>query len=72
MADFYTKVFGWKTEQLDGDMGNYVLAIISSRSYLSSSDGSALSIKHMVEFLLGKHANCLSLIVLITIFATSS
>ena len=26
MADFYTKVFGWKTEQLGEDMGNYVLA----------------------------------------------
>ena len=26
MADFYTKVFGWKTQQLDEDMGNYVLA----------------------------------------------
>jgi predicted enzyme related to lactoylglutathione lyase len=25
MADFYTKVFGWKTEQLGEDMGNYVL-----------------------------------------------
>jgi len=25
-ADFYTKVFGWKTEQLGEDMGNYVLA----------------------------------------------
>ncbi|MDQ5860018.1 MAG: VOC family protein, partial [Thermoproteota archaeon] len=23
---FYTKVFGWKTEQLGEDMGNYVLA----------------------------------------------
>ena len=27
MAEFYTKVFGWKTEQLGEDMGNYVLAI---------------------------------------------
>jgi uncharacterized protein len=27
MADFYTKVFGWKTQQLGEDMGNYVLAI---------------------------------------------
>ncbi|MCI0565482.1 MAG: VOC family protein [Nitrososphaera sp.] len=26
MADFYTKVFGWRTEQLGEDMGNYVLA----------------------------------------------
>jgi uncharacterized protein len=26
IADFYTKVFGWKTEQLGEDMGNYVLA----------------------------------------------
>ena len=26
MADFYSKVFGWKTEQLGEDMGNYVLA----------------------------------------------
>ena len=26
MADFYTKVFDWKTQQLDEDMGNYVLA----------------------------------------------
>jgi predicted enzyme related to lactoylglutathione lyase len=26
MADFYTKVFGWKTEQLGEDMGNYVLS----------------------------------------------
>jgi predicted enzyme related to lactoylglutathione lyase len=26
MADFYTKVFGWKIEQLGEDMGNYVLA----------------------------------------------
>jgi len=26
MADFYTKVFGWKTEQPGEDMGNYVLA----------------------------------------------
>ena len=26
MADFYTKVFGCKTEQLGEDMGNYVLA----------------------------------------------
>jgi predicted enzyme related to lactoylglutathione lyase len=26
MADFYTNVFGWKTELLGEDMGNYVLA----------------------------------------------
>jgi predicted enzyme related to lactoylglutathione lyase len=26
MADFYTRVFGWKTQQLGEDMGNYVLA----------------------------------------------
>jgi predicted enzyme related to lactoylglutathione lyase len=26
MADFYTRVFGWKTQQLAEDMGNYVLA----------------------------------------------
>jgi predicted enzyme related to lactoylglutathione lyase len=26
MADFYTKVFGWKTQQLGEEMGNYVLA----------------------------------------------
>lgn len=26
MADFYTQVFGWKTEKLGEDMGNYVLA----------------------------------------------
>ncbi len=26
MTDFYTKVFGWKTEQLGEDLGNYVLA----------------------------------------------
>jgi predicted enzyme related to lactoylglutathione lyase len=26
MADFYTEVFGWKTNQLGEDMGNYVLA----------------------------------------------
>jgi len=25
MADFYTKVFGWKTQQLGEDMGHYVL-----------------------------------------------
>ena len=26
MADFYTQVFGWKTQQLGEDMGNYVVA----------------------------------------------
>ncbi len=26
MADFYTKVFGWKTQQLGKDMGNYVFS----------------------------------------------
>ena len=26
MADFYTKVFGWKIQQLGEDMGNYVVA----------------------------------------------
>lgn len=26
MAGFYTKAFGWKTEQLGKEMGNYVLA----------------------------------------------
>ena len=26
MADFYTKVFGWKTQMLGSEMGNYVLA----------------------------------------------
>ncbi len=26
MADFYTKVFGWKTEMLGSDMGDYVIA----------------------------------------------
>lgn len=25
MADFYTKVFGWKTEQLGPEMGDYVV-----------------------------------------------
>lgn len=25
MADFYTKVFGWQTQQLGPEMGNYVL-----------------------------------------------
>ena len=27
MAAFYTKAFGWKTEQLGEEMGNYVLAV---------------------------------------------
>jgi predicted enzyme related to lactoylglutathione lyase len=26
MADFYTKAFGWRTQQLGEEMGNYVLA----------------------------------------------
>ncbi len=26
MADFYINVFGWKTQQLGEDMGNYVIA----------------------------------------------
>ncbi len=26
MADFYTKVFGWKTQMLGSEMGDYVLA----------------------------------------------
>ena len=26
MANFYTKVFGWKTEQLGEEMGNYIQA----------------------------------------------
>lgn len=26
MSDFYAKVFGWNTQQLGEDMGNYVLA----------------------------------------------
>jgi predicted enzyme related to lactoylglutathione lyase len=26
MADFYTKTFGWKTQMLGQDMGNYVIA----------------------------------------------
>ena len=26
MANFYTKAFGWKTQQLGEDMGNYILA----------------------------------------------
>ena len=29
MADFYTKVFGWRTQQLGEEMGNYVLATAS-------------------------------------------
>ena len=27
MAEFYTKVFGWKTQQLGPEMGDYVLAM---------------------------------------------
>lgn len=26
MAEFYSKVFGWQTQQLGEDMGNYILA----------------------------------------------
>jgi uncharacterized protein len=26
VSEFYTKVFDWRTQQLDDDMGNYVLA----------------------------------------------
>lgn len=26
MADFYSKTFGWKTQMLGKDMGNYVIA----------------------------------------------
>lgn len=29
MADFYSGVFGWKTEQLGPDMGNYVVVTTS-------------------------------------------
>lgn len=29
MADFYSKAFGWKTQQLGEEMGNYVLATTS-------------------------------------------
>ena len=29
MADFYTKVFGWRTQQLGEEMGNYVIATTS-------------------------------------------
>lgn len=29
MADFYTKAFGWKTEQLGADMGNYIVVTTS-------------------------------------------
>ena len=29
MVDFYSKVFGWKTEQLGENMGNYVLVTTS-------------------------------------------
>ncbi len=31
MAEFYTKVFGWKTEQLGPEMGNYVVVTTSER-----------------------------------------
>jgi predicted enzyme related to lactoylglutathione lyase len=27
MADFYTKVFGWHTQMMGADMGNYVVAM---------------------------------------------
>lgn len=27
MAEFYTRVFGWQTQQLGEEMGNYVLAV---------------------------------------------
>ena len=30
MADFYTKVFGWQTEMLGEEMGNYVTASTTS------------------------------------------
>ncbi len=26
MSDFYSKTFGWNTQQLGGEMGNYILA----------------------------------------------
>ena len=29
MADFYSRVFGWQTEMLGEEMGNYVLATTS-------------------------------------------
>ncbi len=29
MADFYTKVFGWKTQQLGPEMGNYIVVSTS-------------------------------------------
>lgn len=29
MSEFYTKVFGWKTEQLGPEMGNYVVVTTS-------------------------------------------
>ena len=29
MADFYTKVFGWQTQVMGADMGNYVVVITS-------------------------------------------
>ena len=31
VADFYTRVFGWKTEMLGPEMGNYVLATTTER-----------------------------------------
>ncbi len=31
MADFYTNVFGWRTEMLGPEMGNYVLASTTER-----------------------------------------
>ncbi len=31
MADFYANVFGWKTEMLGPEMGNYVLATTTER-----------------------------------------
>ncbi len=31
MADFYTNVFGWKTQMLGSEMGDYVLATTTER-----------------------------------------
>jgi predicted enzyme related to lactoylglutathione lyase len=31
MADFYSKVFGWETQMMGEDMGNYVLATTTER-----------------------------------------
>ena len=31
MADFYTSVFGWKTQMLGSEMGDYVLATTTER-----------------------------------------